>query len=284
MTITFIGLGLIGGSLAISLRENHFGSRFIGVDLNPVHCEQALKLKLVDEIMPMEKAVFLSDLVLISIPVDQTCRILPQILNEIGPNTVVSDMGSTKEGICESIKNHQHRRNFVASHPIAGTENSGPTAAISGLYENKITIICEKEKSYPEAVELLVKMYNLLNMNILYMPPAEHDLHLAYVSHLSHISSFTLGLTVLEIEKEEKHIFNLAGSGFASTVRLAKSSPEMWAPILMQNSEHLIQALTNYIDILNDFRTAIEQKDTTKLKTMMKEANQIRRVLDKKNT
>ena len=197
MTITFVGLGLIGGSLALALREQNFGRRFIGVDLNLVHCQEALKLKLVDEIMPLEKAVFLSDIVLISIPVDQTCKLLPQLLNHIGPQTIVADMGSTKQGICESIQNHPRRSNFVASHPIAGTENSGPSAAISDLYIGKNTIICEKEKSSPEAIDQIVKIYELLKMQIIYMPPNEHDLHLAYVSHLSHISSFTHGLTVL---------------------------------------------------------------------------------------
>jgi prephenate dehydrogenase len=278
MNITIIGVGLIGGSLALNLRG--FQTKIFGVDTNENHAGQALELGLVDEILPLEYAVKISDLIILAIPVDEARKILPDILDGIDDNTVVVDMGSTKVGICSAVEDHPKRKNYVASHPIAGTENSGPGAAFQDLFYNKITIICEKEKSADFAYKLAEKMYNLLKMKIIFMDVEEHDLHIAYVSHLSHVSSFLLGKTVLEIEKDKKSIFNMAGSGFASTVRLAKSSPDMWAPIFEQNSESILKALDAYIKNLIEFKDIIEKKEREKAYEIMRNANNIRRILE----
>ena len=278
MNITIIGTGLIGGSIAIGLRG--FQTHIIGVDINEEHANQALKLGIVDGILTLDNAIKVSDLIIVAIPVDSARKLLPEILYKINEDTVVTDMGSTKAGICENIRNHPKRKNFVASHPIAGTENSGPQAAFQLLLTDKLTIICEKELSADFALKTVEKMYHILNMKIIYMTAEAHDLHIAYVSHLAHIVSFTLGLTVLEIEKDEEKIFDMAGSGFASTVRLSKSSPEMWAPIFAQNSKNLSKALDIYIDKLCQFKQAIENKDKTITSKLMKDANDIRRILD----
>src|SRR5690606_409439 len=233
---TVIGLGLIGGCMAIDLRRGALATHLTGVDNNPDHAEVALKLGLVDEILPLEEAVPGADLVIVSIPVGAIQQSLPTILDLIQDTAVVIDAGSTKSLICEAVKNHPKRKQFVAAHPIAGTENSGPTAAFEGLFKNKMNIICEREKSGEEALITAERVFGILGMRTTFMDSREHDKHAAYVSHLSHVSSFLLGQTVLDIEKDEKNIFTLAGSGFASTVRLAKSSPDMWAPIFVQNS------------------------------------------------
>ena len=283
MTVTIIGLGLIGGSLAIDIRNQKLASRLIGVDKSLKNAEDALSLGLVDEITELNNAVASSDYIIIAIPVDQTMQVLDDVLDKINANTVVIDVGSTKEGICLTAEKHRKRGNFVATHPIAGTENSGPLAAIPGLFKDKLSIICDAEKSSQFAIEKTESLYGAIGMKIIYMRSKEHDLHAAYVSHLSHISSFTLGLTVLEIEKNEETIFELAGSGFESTVRLAKSSPDMWAPIFEQNSKHLSQALDAYIKNLTTFKKLIEEKATSKIYSAIKEANDIRRILESGN-
>jgi len=280
MTVTIIGLGLIGGSLAIDIKKLKIAGRIIGVDNNSKNAESALSLGLVDEIAELDSAVAESDFIIIAIPVDQTIMVLDDVLDKISTNTVVIDVGSTKERICLTAEKHRNRGNFVATHPISGTENFGPLAAFSGLFKDKLSIICDPEKSNEFAIEKTESLYKDLGMKIIYMRSKEHDLHTAYVSHLSHISSFTLGMTVLEIEKDEETIFELAGSGFESTVRLAKSSPDMWAPIFEQNSEHLSQALDTYIKNLKNFKKLIEDKDTAKIHNVIKEANDIRRILE----
>ncbi|UCH66133.1 MAG: prephenate dehydrogenase [Ignavibacterium sp.] len=280
MTITIIGLGLIGGSLAIDIKKQKLVTRIIGVDNNAKNAEAALNLGLIDEIAELDKAATDVDFIIIAIPVDQTVVVLDDVLDKISANTVVIDVGSTKERICLTAEQHKNRGNFVATHPIAGTENSGPAAAFSGLFEDKLSIICDPEKSSDFAIEKTESLFRALGMKIIYMRSKEHDLHAAYVSHLSHISSFTLGMTVLEIEKDEETIFELAGSGFESTVRLAKSSPDMWAPIFEQNSEHLSQALDAYIKNLTMFKKLIENKATSKIHSAIEEANDIRRILE----
>ncbi len=279
MVVGVIGLGLIGGSLAISLKQRGFASKIVGVDKNEDHCKEAVKLGITDETCELNEVLDKTDLVLLAIPVDAARQLLPLLLDKVKNNQVIIDMGSTKEGICIVADKHPNRKNFVASHPIAGTENAGPSAAFDGLYDGKITIICDEHKSTPEGVELCKQLYEVLKMRVLFMDAQEHDRHIAYVSHLSHITSFVLGQTVLEIEKEEKHIFNMAGSGFASTVRLAKSSPDMWAPIFEQNQEHLSTALEAYIKNLQEFKRKIDEGKKEDLHELMKEVNDIRRVL-----
>ncbi len=280
MKVTVVGLGLIGGSLAIDLRKTGLATELVGVDASAAHGERAVELKIVDRIADEHSAFTSADLVIFAIPVNLLAGKLPQVLDSIGKHTVVMDVGSTKAQICKAVTNHPKRAQFVAAHPIAGTENSGPDAAFSGLFTGKTTIICEHQRSSAEALALVNKVFETLRMKAIYMQPDEHDKHVAYVSHLSHVSSFLLGQTVLDIEKDEKNIFTLAGSGFASTVRLAKSSPGMWAPIFEQNMEYLSQALQEYIIHLQRFQYHLMKKNTTELYRIMTEANEIRRILD----
>lgn len=281
MQACIIGLGLIGGSMALSLKKNGFIHRAVGVELNPIHAQQALDLGLVEEVVSLEEGIQNSLLTILAIPVDKGEALISKILDQIPPESVVTDLGSTKYGICKAVQNHPRRGRFVASHPIAGTENTGPEAAFDSLFEGKMGIICDPEVSDPDALELIKSLYLSLNMTLTYMPSKEHDLHLAYVSHLSHITSFALGLTVLEVEKDEKNIFTLAGSGFASTARLAKSSASMWVPILLQNKTHLLKVLDEYVRFMEDFRKGIMEEDHQTLQSLIERANGIRRILEK---
>ncbi len=280
MKVTIIGLGLIGGSMAIGLRKTGFASELNRIDLNPHNASKALELGLVDKIESEDKALSLADVVIIAIPVSALCALLPSVLDLIGKHTVVIDAGSTKTQISKAVNGHAKRRQFVAAHPLAGTENSGPEAAFDGLFTGKTIIICEQDKSSPEALMIAEKIFSALEMKTIFMEADEHDKHVAYVSHLSHVSSFLLGQTVLDIEKDEKNIFDLASTGFASTVRLAKSSPDMWAPIFEQNAEYLSQALLEYIMHLQKFHYHLMKHDTKELHRIMSRANEIRRVLD----
>ena len=281
MKVTIVGLGLIGGSMAIDIRNAGIATELIGVDINSKYILEAQDLGLVDRILPEDKALTIGDLVILAIPVNTLSALLPSILDTVRDNAVVIDAGSTKGQICRVVSSHPRRSQFVAAHPLAGTENSGPTAAFAGLFKGKTNIICEREKSSDQAIAVAEKLFNALGMNTIYMEPDEHDRHVAYVSHLSHVSAFLLGHTVLDIEKDEKQIFSLAGSGFASTVRLAKSSPDMWAPIFEQNMEYLSQALQEYIMHLQKFQYHLMKRDTKEIYKIMTKANEIRRVLDK---
>ncbi len=280
MNITIIGLGLIGGSIAKDLREQ-INVSVTGVDIDPKHCELALQLDLVDRIMTLEEGVKTGDAIILTTPVNVIEKILPKVLDIAGEKVLVMDAGSTKKGICKSVENHLKREKFVASHPLAGTEYSGPQAALSGLFRGVKSIICEREKSGLEQIILAEKIWRSLGMTTYYMTPDEHDLHLAYVSHLSHVTSFALGLTVLEIEKDEKQIFNLASTGFRSTARLAKSNPQTWAPIFGENRDYIVRAITGYAQRLMDFRDAIKENNYEKMISLMKDANEINKILDK---
>lgn len=280
MKTAIIGLGLIGGSMALDLRKAGLATKLVGVDNNERHGERALERGLVDEVAGLEDAVKDADLIITAIPVNAIKAVLFRILDRIQPSAVVIDTGSTKSMICKAIDGHPARRQFVAAHPLAGTENSGPDAAFSGLFIQKTNIICEKEKSSEAALRVAAQIFSALEMRTIFMDPVEHDKHVAYVSHLSHVSSFLLGQTVLDIEKDEKNIFNLAGSGFASTVRLAKSSPDMWAPIFEQNAEYLSQALLEYIMHLQKFQYHLMKRDVKELHRIMTGANHIRKVLE----
>lgn len=280
MKTTVIGVGLIGGSMAIDLRKSGVASRIVGVELNKENAARALALNLVDEVLPLEKAVADADLIITAIPVNAIRTVLLKILDTISDGTIVIDTGSTKAQICKATEGHSRRPQFVAAHPLAGTENSGPDAAFSGLFQQKTNIICEQEKSSPKALQVANNIFEMLGMRTIFMEPVEHDKHVAYVSHLSHVSAFLLGQTVLDIEKDEKNIFNLAGSGFASTVRLAKSSPDMWAPIFEQNAEYLSQALLEYIMHLQKFQYHLMKRDIKELHRVMMDANRIRKILE----
>ena len=220
-----------------------------------------------------------ADLVVLAIPVNAALEVLPQVLNFISDKAVVIDMGSTKEAICKAVSTHPRRPQFLATHPIAGTEFSGPSAAIHGLFKNKTNIICEVEKTLPVLGELVLTLFKTMGMHLRFMPANDHDKHIAYVSHLSHISSFMLGKTVIEKEKNERDIFDMAGSGFESTVRLAKSSPDMWAPIFEQNKVNVIETLTEYIQNLNQFKAYMEKDDFDAVHNEMKNTNHIKQIL-----
>jgi prephenate dehydrogenase len=280
MRTTVIGLGLIGGSIAIDLRKAGVATHLTGVDMNADHTTQALELGLVDEIKSLEEAALDADLIITAIPVNAIRTVLLKLLDLISKDTIIIDTGSTKASICKAVADHPKRSQFIAAHPLAGTENSGPNAAFSGLFINKTNIICEKEKSSAKALTIADQVFEALQMRTIFMDPVEHDKHVAYVSHLSHVSAFLLGQTVLDIEKDEKNIFNLAGSGFASTVRLAKSSPDMWAPIFEQNAEYLSQALLEYIMHLQKFQYHLMKRDVKELHNIMTNANHIRAVLE----
>ena len=282
MTITIVGLGLIGGSMALSLKENHFADTLIGVDNDPLHSEKALEFGLVDSVASLADAVAQSDIIIVATPVNTLTLILPQILDLITANQVVIEVGSTKRPVIDAVKNHPNRPNFVATHPMAGTEFSGPEAAIRHLFNGKVCVLCDVQDSKSELVETIKKMYiEGLRMNIIFMESFAHDVHTAYISHISHICSFALASTVLAKEKDEESIFNLASTGFESTVRLAKSNPETWIPIFRQNQENIIDVLDEYITTLLKFKGLMISDSYDKFKECLVQANDIKRILNK---
>ncbi|HQV59166.1 MAG: prephenate dehydrogenase [Chitinophagaceae bacterium] len=276
--IAIVGVGLIGGSLAIQLHEKKLSSRLIGVEVNEEHAKKAMELELVDEIMSLEDAVGAAEVIVLAIPVDKVLSLLPAIMDKIDQQVVI-DLGSTKRQSIELVKNHTKRGRYVATHPMWGTEYSGPQAAVRGAFENKAVIICNAEESDADALDWVKGMYKKIGMHLLEMEAKAHDLHAAYVSHISHITSFALANTVLEKEKEEDAIFELASAGFESTVRLAKSNPAMWVPIFMQNKENVLDVLKEHIAQLQRFKESIEKNDDTYLMKLIDDANKIRRIL-----
>jgi prephenate dehydrogenase len=276
--IYIIGVGLIGGSFALDLKKLNPNATIYGLDYNPVHLDDALTLKIIDAKAEFEDLKN-ADLVILSIPVDASTNYISKILDIISDDALVADVGSTKLDICKITASHPKRRNFLAMHPIAGTEFSGPKAAINGLFQNKANIICEVEKTAFKLQEKALKMFDAMGMRIRYMNPEAHDKHIAYVSHLSHISSFMLGKTVIEKEKNERDIFDMAGSGFASTVRLAKSSPAMWAPIFKQNKANVIETLDEYINNLTHFKNLMQDDNFEEIFNEMKNTNHIKDIL-----
>ncbi|MES2372663.1 MAG: prephenate dehydrogenase [Bacteroidota bacterium] len=278
MTVTIIGIGLIGGSMAITLKEKGFADKVIGVDASKAHCDKALALGLVDEIMDLRDAVLSSDLIILATPINVAESLLPEIMKLVDKQ-VVMDVGSTKKIICGSASLNANRGRFVATHPMWGTEYSGPEAAVKGAFEGKATVICSKEDSDDDAVALVEKVYGLLGMHLVYMNADDHDVHVAYVSHISHITSFALANTVLEKEKEGDAIFELASGGFESTVRLAKSNPAMWVPIFMQNKENVLDVLNEHIAQLRKFKACLEKENYVYLQELIESANGIKRIL-----
>ncbi|WP_341655066.1 prephenate dehydrogenase [Blattabacterium cuenoti] len=277
MNIGIIGLGLIGGSIGLGLRKSNFGDKFIGIDSNKENALSAVKLGIIDEIIPLQDLILQSSVIVLSIPVDGIEKILPSILNRIRTDTVILDTGSTKYSICNRIFSHPKRNRFVATHPIAGIENSGPISADSDLFFKKKCIICDSELSAPDAISVATKIYSMMKMRMIYMTSQEHDLYISYISHLPHVVSFALASTVLKKLKNKEKIFhNLMGSGLDSTTRLAKSNPKTWLPIFISNRENLIQSIDFYIDHLNKFRNHLIDKKFHKIDQYMKKANDIK--------
>ena len=278
MKIGIIGLGLIGESFAIAGKKHVSASKLFGNHKNLENEKKALELGLIDEILK-KSDFFQMDVILLAIPVDAALDLIDDLLDQINDNTLLIDVGSTKSMICEKVAFHPKRNQFLATHPIAGTEFSGPTAAFDSLFIGKSQILCETNKTRPDLLEWAVSWFKNINMRLREMDPKEHDKHIAYVSHLSHISSFMLGKTVMEKEKDEKTIFDMAGSGFESTVRLAKSSPDMWTPIFKQNQENILEVLDQYISNLQEFKKLIEQKNYKAIYDKMLKTNAIKDIL-----
>lgn len=276
--IAIVGVGLIGGSLALQLHEKKLSSKLIGVETNDEHARKAVALELVDDILPLEEAIPSAEVVVLAIPVDKMVELLPAIMDQV-TDQVVIDLGSTKSQLTETIKNHPKRGRYVATHPMWGTEYSGPQAAVRGAYENKAVIICNPEESDADALAWVKHMYSKIGMHLLEMEAKAHDLHAAYVSHISHITSFALANTVLEKEKEVAAIFEMASAGFESTVRLAKSNPAMWVPIFMQNRVNVLDVLKEHIAQLQRFKESIEKEDDAYLLKLIGEANEIRKII-----
>lgn len=295
MTVGIVGLGLIGGSMAIDLRRRGFASGILGVEAEPVNASAALNIGLADEIVDLEQCIDRSDIVVLSVPVGTAVKMLPMVLDRFaetlpGPDPadvssgvrckkIVIDVCSTKASLVEAVRNHPARRRYVATHPMAGTEYSGPWAAQPGLFDGRACIICNGDDSDKDAVEEIEALYDCLNMRLTSMDASAHDVHTAYVSHISHITSFALALTVLDKEKDEKHIFDLASGGFSSTVRLAKSNADMWVPILSQNRDNVLKVMDTYIEKMNEFRDAISSGDEERIRELIGEANRIKRIL-----
>ena len=276
--IYIIGTGLIGGSMALDIKSLYDTVVIFGIDANEKNLQEAIQLGIIDKKSTTDD-LSTADLVIVAVPVDIGLVILPEILDKIGAKTLVIDVGSTKLPICEAVANHKNRHHFMATHPIAGTEFSGPKAAIKGLFEGKTNIICEVEKTTFQLQEKAMDLFKKLGMRIRYMDPKSHDKHIAYVSHLSHISSFMLGKTVIEKEKDERDIFDMAGSGFESTVRLAKSSPAMWTPIFKQNKKHIVKSLNEYISNLTHFKELLENEKYEEVFNEMQNTNRIKEIL-----
>ena len=306
-TVGIIGLGLIGGSMAIDLKRRGFASRVLGVEQVPLNAEAALKIGLVDEVVPYQECVERADIIVVAVPVGSAVGLVSDILDrfhagaEASPDAslrdpvranasgeasapawkekIVIDVCSTKEQICLATHYHPCRRQFVSTHPMAGTEYSGPWAAMPGLFDGRACIFANAEESAPKAVKTIEELYDVLNMRPIYMNAANHDVHTAYVSHISHVTSFALALTVLDKEKDEKHIFDLASGGFSSTVRLAKSSADMWVPILTQNRDNVLHVMDTYIEKMNAFREAVANYDEDRIRALIEEANRIKKII-----
>jgi prephenate dehydrogenase len=279
MKITLIGVGLIGGSIALKLKEKGLVSYVYGVDKNENHLAEAKNLGIIDEIATLEHAVKNSNLIIIAIPVDSASKVLPQVLDLVNDQQTVMDVGSTKLGIVNSVENHRNRSRFVAFHPMWGTENSGPKSAKSDSFSEKAAVICDKDFSAENALKTVEKVAENLDMHVIYMKAEDHDIHTAYISHISHLTSYALANTVLEKEREEDTIFQLASSGFSSTVRLAKSHPEMWVPIFKQNKENVLDVLNEHISQLRKFKSALEKDNDELLEELIRNANKIRGIL-----
>lgn len=278
-TVTIVGVGLISGSFSLALKEKGLAKKIIGVSRTAASAQKALELGLIDEALPLEQAIPQSDLIYVAIPVDVTIPVMKQVMDLVTDKQIVADAGSTKHALCEALDQHPMRRQFVATHPMWGTEYSGPEAAVKDAFVGRACVICEKEKSDAVALEKIEQVYRELGMHMIYMDADSHDTHAAYISHISHITSFALANTVLEKEKEENTIFELAGGGFESTVRLAKSNPAMWVPIFMQNRENVLDVLNEHISQLRKFKACLEKENYAYLQELIENANKIKRII-----
>lgn len=280
MVVTVVGIGLIGGSMAITLKESGFAKHIIGVDRSQENLDKAIRRRLIDEDLELNEGIDKADVIILATPVDTMKTLLPAILDRVNQQVVI-DVGSTKVDLLDTVRSHPKRGRYVSTHPMAGTEYSGPEAAIPNLFDGRCTVLCDVEDSDEDAVSKVKALCAAMNMRIVYLDAKSHDVHTAYVSHISHISSFALALTVLEKEQDEKRIFELASGGFSSTVRLAKSSPAMWVPIFEQNRDNVLDVLDEHINTLARFRSLLIKKDYESFEAMIRKANTIRKIIDK---
>ncbi len=278
-TVTIVGVGLISGSFSMALKDRGLVKKVIGVSRSEASAKKALELGFIDEALPLKEAVQQSDLIYVAIPVDATLPVMQTIMDLISDKQIVADAGSTKHALCRMLAHHPMRGRFVATHPMWGTEYSGPEAAVHDAFAGRACVICEKEKSDADAVATIEQLYRTIGMHLVYMDADSHDMHAAYVSHISHITSFALANTVLEKEKEEDAIFELAGGGFESTVRLAKSNPAMWVPVFMQNRENVLDVLNEHISQLRKFKACLEKENYEYLQELIENANKIKRII-----
>ena len=278
MKVGIIGLGLIGSSLALKISEAYNDIRIYGEDISESNLKYTIENKIIGNKLE-EKDYSKLDILFVAIPVDQVLKVLSPILDKVGENTLVVDLGSTKKPICDLANSNQNRRKFLAAHPIAGTEFSGPMSADISLFDNKTIILCETEKTENRLLNIAKDLFLSIGMSIKEMTADEHDKHIAYVSHLSHITSFMLGKTVMDKEKDEETIYDMAGSGFESTVRLGKSSPSMWTPIFNQNKKNIIDALDEYLKNIKNFKHLIETDNLSEMFNEMEQINGIKNIL-----
>ena len=277
--VTIIGVGLIGGSFALALKENHLAKNIIGVDESEENITKALSLGLIDEALSLEEAIKKSTLIFLAIPVDATVTVVKKLMGLVTPNHIIADAGSTKLALCNVLRDNPLRERFVATHPMWGTEHSGPGAAVNGAFTGKACVICDKENTATDALETMEFIYKKIGMHLIYMDAQSHDLHAAYISHISHITSFALANTVLEKEREDDTIFELASGGFESTVRLAKSNAAMWVPIFKQNRENVLDVLNEHIMQLKKFKSCLEKENYNYLHELIEHANKIKRII-----
>jgi prephenate dehydrogenase len=278
MKIGIIGLGLIGSSLALKIDETYNDVYIYGEDISESNLDYAIENNIINNRLRQNDYSKL-DILFLAIPVDEILNVLDTILDKVGDNTLVVDLGSTKKPICDIVSNNNNRSKFLAAHPIAGTEFSGPMSADISLFDKKTIILCETEKTENKLLSIAKELFFNIGMNIKEMKADEHDKHIAYVSHLSHITSFMLGKTVMDKEKDEGTIYDMAGSGFESTVRLGKSSPSMWAPIFYQNKTNIIDALDEYLKNIKNFKCLIETDNLSEMYKEMEEINGIKNIL-----
>jgi prephenate dehydrogenase len=278
-TVTVVGVGLISGSFALALKEKNLARHIIGVSRTQTTAKKALELGLIDEVLPLKEAVLKSDFIYVAIPVDATIPVVLDIMDMINDKQIVADAGSTKFALSKALQSHPKRKRFVSTHPMWGTEYSGPEAAVHGAFAGRSCVICDAERSDQDAVNIIEDIYRQLGMHIVHMDSENHDIHAAYVSHISHITSFALANTVLEKEKEEEAIFELSGGGFESTVRLAKSAASMWVPVFMQNRENVLDVLNEHITQLRKFKASLEKENVAFLTELIENANKIRRII-----
>ena len=280
MKVGIIGLGLMGGSFALALKkvykEKGQKLEIIGLDNNDQHCLEALELKIADKITDDINDLLNLDLIVLTIPVNAIIEIMPQ-LKGASEDTTIIDFGSTKEKIVKAIPK-EIRENFVAAHPMAGTEKFGPSAADKKLFRGKVVVLCDTQENSPKHLKKAKNIFKELGMKIFYMDAVSHDRHAAYISHMPHAVSYSLANAVMK-QENPKEILALAGGGFESMSRIAKSSPNMWIDVFKQNKENLLEAVDCMSNELDNFKKMVQENRWDDLKDWILSANRLHEIL-----